>query len=172
VANARRVVVGQISGLFGVKGWVKVFSFTEPRENILSYRPWFLRPPNQSDDRAVEYRIVAGRVHGKGLVALFEGMDERDSVAELIGTEILVERERFEETKKSEYYWADLIGLQVRTVDEQVLGVVQNLIATGANDVLVVEGDRRRLVPFFIVTVIRQVDLGHGQIVVNWDSDF
>jgi len=172
VTSERRVVVGQISGLFGVKGWVKVFSFTEPRENIFHYQPWFLCPKNQSDDCVVEYQVAESRVHGKGLIVLLDGIDEPDSVARLIGAEILVGREQFEGAEKGEYYWADLIGLHVSTVDERALGVVQRLTATGANDVLVVEGDRRRLIPFLVDTVIRRVDLEHGQIIVDWDPDF
>jgi len=172
VTSERRVVVGQISGPFGVKGWAKVFSFTEPRENIFRYQPWYLCPRDQSADCAVEYQVAESRVQGKGLIVLFDGMDEPDSVAELAGAEILVGREQFERTEKSEFYWADLVGLQVSTVDERVLGVVKRLTETGANDVLVVEGDRRRLIPFLIGTVIRQVDLDNGQIIVDWDPDF
>ena len=170
--DERCVIVGQISGLYGVKGWVKVFSDTRPQENIFRYSPWYLRRTDQDQDNVGKYEVAEDRVHGKGLIARFGGIDDRDAAAKLVGAEILVAREQFAGTKKDEYYWADLVGLQVRTADERVLGTVKSLMETGANDVLVIDGDRRRLVPFVLGPVVKEVDLDTGTIVVDWDPDF
>lgn len=164
----KQVIVGRVSGLYGVRGWVKVFSFTEPRENILNYSPWQLCLGEDTDEHAV----AEGKVHGKGLIAKIDGVDDRDAAARIVGADIRVDRDRFGHESEDEYYWVDLEGLQVETVDGQSLGVVANLFATGANDVLVVDGDRRRLIPFLVGGVVERVDLDARTIVVNWDPDF
>jgi 16S rRNA processing protein RimM len=164
----RLVVAGQISGHYGVKGWVKVFSFTQPRARIVSYAPWVLRRGEQTD----VYEVAEGKAHGKGVIVRLSGIDNRESAAGLIGAEILVDRQRFAELEPGEYYWSDLMGLAVQTESGQKLGIVDHLLETGANDVLVIEGERRRLIPFLKDTVIRQVDLDAGLIVVCWDPDF
>ena len=166
--DERYVIVGRISGIHGVKGWIKVHSFTEPRENIVTYDPWRLHLANETR----KFSVAAGRASGKTIIAQLCGVEDRDSAAGLIGAEILVEREKFSAAKKGEYYWTDLIGLQVQTVNGQDLGVVDHLIETGANDVLVIDGDRRRLVPFLMDIVIKAVDLDDRKIVVEWDPEF
>jgi 16S rRNA processing protein RimM len=164
----RMVPVGRISGLYGVQGWLRVFSFTEPRENIITYQPWYL-------NRAGEWRTVqvqAGRRQGKGVVAKLEGCNDRDSAAALIGNDIAICRNQLPTADTGEYYWADLVGLRVRTVEGVELGTVDHLMETGANDVLVVRGDRERLIPFVRGPVIREVDLERGCIEVDWDPQF
>jgi len=89
-----------------------------------------------------------------------------------VGAEILVDRDQFGGVERDEYYWADLVGTRVVTTNDQELGVVESLLETGANDVLVVQGDRRRLIPFLIGSVIQMVDLDSGNIIVDWDPDF
>jgi 16S rRNA processing protein RimM len=168
----RQVMVGRVSGIFGVQGWVKIHSFTQPVENIFRYRPWRLRQENQSEKTANDYEVVDSRRQGKGLVAQFSGIDDRDKAVALVGAEIFVERRQFAGTRPGEHYWADLVGLPVETVDGQPLGVVDSLLATGANDVMVVEGDRRHLVPFIAGQVVKDVDMDAGKIVVEWDPDF
>lgn len=163
------MVLGQVNGLFGIRGWVKVFSHTEPRENILDYGPWLLRTP---DGRVREFRVLEGRRQGKGLVARLEGIEDRDAAAAWMGAEISIPRSRLPEPDEGEYYWTDLIGLEVETVDGVVLGTVAYLFRTGANDVLVVDGARERLIPFLQGDVIREVDLEGGRIRVDWDPDF
>jgi 16S rRNA processing protein RimM len=173
--NERRVVVGTISGLYGVKGWVKVHSFTSPPDNILAYRPWFLARSGQksgSDDQlAGGIDVRDGRVHGKGLVVQFGGIDDRDAAAQWVGAEIQVDRECFASAEAGQFYWADLIGLTVLGTDGGELGAVDSLLETGANDVLVVVGDRRHLVPFVFGSVVTEVDLELRRITVDWDSD-
>jgi len=162
------IVVGHIVGLHGVRGWVKVVSYTEPRQNILDYRPWYLEQAGVVE----QVDPAAGREQGKSLIAQISGIEDRDTAAGLIGANILVNRELFAQTGSGEYYWSDLIGLQVTTIDGVILGVVDSLLATGANDVLVVCGDRRRLIPFISDDVVKCVDLAAGMVTVDWDPDF
>lgn len=163
--NDRHVVLGKIQGLFGVKGWVKVFSHTEPRENILQYSPWFLRRGKDVQ----ELKVVEGKPQGKTVVARLEGIDDRETAAKWVNAEIFVPRDVLPELDGEEYYWTDLEGLRVVNRDKEDLGVVDHLIATGANDVLVVKGKEEILVPFLRDTVIRDVNLEQGVIEVDWE---
>jgi 16S rRNA processing protein RimM len=167
-----RIIVGRVSGLYGVKGWVKVYSFTSPSAGIFAYRPWYLRIADQKRSQSRLYEIAEHRVHGKGLIARLDGVVDRDSAEELVGAEILVDRNQFKRAESDEYYWADLVGLKTMTTDDRELGTVVGLLETGANDVLVVSGDRRRLIPFLIGTVIQKVDLESRVIIADWDPDF
>jgi 16S rRNA processing protein RimM len=161
--------VGEISGVFGVKGWVKVFSFTDPRENILNYSPWYL----QKGQETKEVSLVDGQRQGKLVVAALEGVEDRDAAAALSGWKILIDKQQLPAATEGEYYWADLIGLQVKTTDGQNLGVVDHLLETGANDVLVVtDGEQERLIPFLQQQTVLQIDLVKRQMVVDWDPDF
>ncbi len=162
------IVLGQINGLHGVKGWVKVFSHTEPRENILSYKTWYLK----RGDAWQPCRIIAGRRQGKTVVVQLEGIDDRDKAAALLGTEIAIPREQLPPTEANEYYWTDLEGLTVLNVEGEALGTVSHLFSTGANDVMVVTGERERMIPFIQGEYVKQVDLDAGLIKVDWDSDF
>lgn len=162
------LVVGRISGLYGVRGWVKVFSETEPRDNILGYSPWYLERGGQWRSAEAE----AGRLHGKAVVAKLAGYDDRDQAAELIGTPIAVTRDQLPKLDEGEYYWTDLVGLEVVTVEGLELGTVDHLFETGSNDVLVVRGDRERLIPFTLGAVVTAVNLEAGRITVDWDPDF
>lgn len=163
-----RVAVGRISGVYGVKGWVKIYSYTDPRDNILQYTPWLLKRPDGW--QAVE--VVDGRAHGKGVVARLEGCEDRDAAARWIDTEIAILRSQLPEPEAGEYYWNDLIGLRVLTLSGEDLGRVDHLLETGANDVLVVQGDRERLIPYIPGDVVTAVDLDAGELRVDWDPGF
>lgn len=163
---ARRITLGRIVGVYGVRGWVKVYSHTRPREAILDYGPWLIERDGQWEAHEVE----EGRVHGKGVVARLAGCADRDQAAGLIGAEIAVERSRFPEAAASEYYWADLEGLRVQNLEGEQLGTVSHLFETGANDVLVLSGERERLIPF-ARPVIQRVDLDEGVIIVDWAAE-
>lgn len=159
------VVLGRISGLFGVRGWVKVYSYTEPREAVLNYGRWLL----SDRDGWQEATVAEGRRHGKSIIARLAGVVDRDQAAELIGTEIAVWRDALPETEDGEFYWSDLEGLTVTHRDGTELGKVAYLLETGANDVLVVQGETERLIPFVMDDVILGVDLANGRIEVDWE---
>jgi len=162
------VEVGRINGLYGVRGWVKVFSHTQPRDNIVHYDPWYLQVRGELRPA----RVAEGRLHGKGVVVRLEGYDDREQARELIGTDILVQRGQFAPPEPGEYYWADLVGLRVVTVDGVELGRVDHLVETGANDVMAVVGERERLIPFVLDQVVTEVDLEGGLLRVDWDPEF
>ena len=170
------IVVGKVSGLFGVKGWQKIFSETAPRENILSYSPWYLK----TGDGWQAFELKAGKVHGKSIIAQLETCIDRDKAAELVGCQIAIHRDQLPETEKDEYYWRDLVGLKVQTTQGVALGIVKSLMETGANDVLVVgatsdkpgEATQERLVPFVPGQYVVTVDLDNGLMVVDWDPEF
>jgi 16S rRNA processing protein RimM len=165
---SRPVRVGRIAGVYGVKGWVRVDSYTQPAANILNYQPWLIGSAGQQK----EYRFTDGRPHGRAVVAHIEGVDDRDLARDLTGAEIWVWRAQFARAESGQYYWSDLVGLQVVNEADEVLGVIDHLFATGANDVMVVQGERRRLLPYITGTVVRKVDLQGGVMRVDWDPDF
>ena len=168
-ASEGHVLLGKIVGLFGVDGWVKVESYTEPRAQIFKYRPWLLKRPGGE----TEVDGAQGRAQGKGLVAALPGVGDRDAAADLIGAEIWVRRSALPRAKRGEYYWVDLEGADVVTTEGVVLGTVSHLFATGANDVMVVrDGERERMIPFVLKKFVLEVDLNAGRITVDWDPDF
>ena len=160
---------GEISGVFGVKGLVKVFSFTDPRENILAYSPWIL----QKNSQTKEIKIVGGKRHGNNVVAELEGVTDRDAALALLGWKILIRKQQLPKPKPGEYYWADLVGLNVENQQGINLGKVDYLLETGANDVLVVrDGETERLIPFLQQQTVLNIDLDAGLMIVDWDPDF
>ncbi len=163
----RPILLGRITGVFGVRGEIKIESWTEPRLAIFRYQPWKLVRNGATSPMAG----IRGRNHGQALVASVPGVDDRDRAQELIGSEISVPRSALPPPKPGEYYWVDLEGLDVRTVDGIALGAVSHLLDTGANHVLVVQGDRERLIPF-VQPYLVSVDFDASLIVVDWDPDF
>ncbi|MEF3073464.1 ribosome maturation factor RimM [Methylobacter sp. Wu1] len=167
--SARKDInVGRISGVFGVKGWLKVFSFTDPRENILSYSPWLLKKGGEIK----QLDVIDGALHGKAVIAQLDGIIDRDQAAGFVGWDIFITHNQLPETTEGEYYWSDLVGLKVETVEGVQLGVVDSLLETGANDVLVVQGERERAIPFLQGETIINIDLDAGTMVVDWDPEF
>jgi 16S rRNA processing protein RimM len=138
------VTLGRVSGVFGVKGWLKVQSYTDPRDNIARYGAWTLR----SGGVYKTFGLEDGRSHGGSVVAKLQGLEDRDRAREWVGADVVVERERLPAAAPGELYWTDLEGLEVRTTTGVVLGKVEHLLATGANDVLVLDGQPPRLIPF------------------------
>jgi 16S rRNA processing protein RimM len=165
--NSKRVILGRVSGVFGVKGWLKVQSYTEPRDNIVRFDVWTLR----SSGAECRFDVEDGQAHAGNVVAKLRGIDDPDSAREWRGAEIVVEREQLPEARADELYWTDLEGLEVRTTAGVSLGRVEYLLATGANDVLVLGGPPERLIPFVPGEVVKQVDLAAGLIVVDWSPD-
>ena len=165
----RFVTLGRISGVHGVQGWVRVYSDTSPRENIVTYSPWLLERGNKRET----WKVETGRRHGKTVLAKLAGCNDRDAAEALVDAVIRVPRSALPDTSTpGEYYWADLVGLTVRTVDGAEIGQIEYLFETGSNDVMVVQGDRERLIPYIWEQVVRGVDLDAGVMLVDWDPDF
>ena len=161
------VVLGQIAGVYGVRGWVKVYSHTDPKENILDYPVWLIGPDYQP------VTLETGKVHGKGIIAKLAGYDDRDKVAVLLGKDIATTRDQLPAIEQGEYYWADLVGLQVVNTDKVSFGNIDHLFETGANAVMVVkDGKKERMVPFLTGSVIKSVDMEAGLVTVDWPEDF
>lgn len=173
-----RLVIGRIGSPFGVKGWLKVHSFTEPTTNLLDYRKIYIG--RAGDWRQVE--IDSGREHGTGLVAHIKGCDDRNQAETLARLDIAIDREVLPALEAGEYYWDQLIGLKVYTQgaegSEVLLGEVDHLLETGANDVLVVkpcEGSidgQERLLPYAPGQFVLDIDLAAGTMRVDWDPEF
>lgn len=161
-------MLGRIIGPFGVRGWLKVMSFTDPLEQILDYPSWRVDLP-----RAVrrELRPLESRRHGKGLVVRFEGIDDRDAAIALGRLDVWVERRELPALKKGEFYRADLAGFEVVNLQGQALGRVDHFLDMPANTVMVTVGEREHWLPLGPDQVFR-VDLEHGRITVDWDPEF
>jgi len=162
----QRVLLGRICGAHGIKGWLKIHSDTDPKDAIFSYQPWLI-----GAGETVK-RVLAGRNQGKHLVAELDGVADRDEAESLAGQDITVFRDQLPELPADQYYWSDLVGLKVTNQDGQELGLIKSLFATGANDVMVVGGERERLIPFVLHGYVKQVDLQAGRVTVDWEADF
>lgn len=173
-SNDNLAVLGRITSVYGIKGWVKVYSFTQPMENILKYQPWFLNIRG----RWTEVKLAEGKRHGKGIIARLDGITDRDQAREHCELEIAVDRSLFPDLETGEYYWSQLEKLKVYTLDGVLLGKVHHLIETGSNDVLVIrkcEGSldkRERLIPYLPDQVISEINLEAGTMRVDWDPEF
>ncbi len=172
------VFLGILKAHYGVKGWLKVFSYTEPKQNILSYPSVMLFREGQKNCwKKVE--ITNGRLQGKGIVVHIKGYDNRESSAELIGSTIAITRENLKKLPQDDYYWLDLIGITVINQEGIVLGKIVNMLATPANDVMIVKHQEKQegiqaeyLIPFIMGQFVLDVDLKSGKIHVDWDVDF
>ncbi|MFG6159001.1 ribosome maturation factor RimM [Halomonas sp. 1390] len=169
------VVLGKLTSPYGVKGWLKVYSYTSPMDGILDYEAWVLR----QGSRLTRARLLQGRRQGKGLVARLEGIDSREAAEALAGAEILLPKAELPELDTDDYYWYQLEGLAVVTREGLALGRIDHLFETGANDVMVVKGAaderieaRERLLPFLPGEVVLEVDLEAGVMTVDWDPEF
>lgn len=165
----RLILVGRIVGLHGVAGEVKLESYTEPRTQIFRYQPWLLC----SAAGVSEISGSRGRDQGKSVVASLPDVTDRDRAAALIGCEIKVKRSALPKPKGDEYYWVDLEGLEVVTIEGVSLGRISHLLSTGANDVMVVrDSERERLLPFILDQYVKTVDFETGRVTVDWDPEF
>ncbi|HEX5056617.1 MAG TPA: ribosome maturation factor RimM [Gammaproteobacteria bacterium] len=167
---AEPVVIGKIVGLFGVKGWVKIRSYTDPREQIADYQPWRVVVAGEWSS----FEVETVKPQGKSLVARLAGIADRDAAMRLLNGDIVIDRSQLPVLKENEFYWRDLQGLQVLNLQGVELGTVKSLFETGANDVLVVrkDGGPEILIPCVMDRVIHTVDIESGIIRVDWEADF
>lgn len=165
----RHVIIGQINGLYGVHGGMKVYSYTKPRNRIFSYRPWLIK----SDRGWEETQIHSEQDTGKGLIVFLEGVTGRDEASKLIGVEIAVQRNQLPPLGEGNFYWCDLIHMEVVDVQGRCLGKVLDMQETGANDVMVVVLDEQRyLIAWVMDEIIKKVDLEAGRITVDWSPGY
>ncbi|MEO5962723.1 MAG: ribosome maturation factor RimM [Thermomonas sp.] len=167
--SQRMITVGRLHGAFGVRGEVKLESFTDPAHAIGSYQPWQLRDV-RGNTRSCD--SVQVRVGGKGMIATIPGIEDRDAAEALKGTDVLVPRSTLPAPAPGEYYWVDLEGLRVLNLEGVDFGTVSHVFSTGANDVLAVQGERERMIPFLIPDYVASVDFAAGLVTVDWDADF
>ncbi len=167
--QTRRILMGRIHGAFGVRGELKLESFSDPPGAILRYRPLLLRTA-RGEERELE--SLRGRSTAKGLVVSLPGIEDRDAAETLRGAELHVPRSALPPPAPGEYYWVDLEGLAVVNTEGADFGLVSHLFSTGANDVLVARGDRERMIPFLQPDVIVAIDFDARRITVDWPADF
>lgn len=160
--------MGRIVAPYGVKGWVKIQPFTEALDGLFDYEHWWLAEKN-GDWR--EGDVEEARIHGGVVIAKFSGCDDRTQAFALRGKDVAVPREDLPAAEENEYYWSDLVGLKVVNLQQVVLGTIKELFETGANDVIVVQGERERLIPF-VAQVVLEVDLAAKHMLVDWDADY
>lgn len=166
-SNLKPEAAGRVGAPFGVRGWVHFQSFLEPPETLFDIeRLWIRRR-----DEWVPLELVEARDHGRGFVVRLDGVEDRDAAVLLRGADIGVLRDDLPAPEEDEYYWQDLVGLSVQTGDGVPLGTVGGFLETGFHDVMVLSGERERLVPFVIGTVVTEVDRKRGLIVVDWHPD-
>ncbi len=179
MAQSDNVVIGCIGAVYGVKGWLKIQSYTENPEDIFSYSPWYLQSSaaRQQSEQAVT--VVEWRRHNKGLIALIDGINDRDEASRLTGMEISIAADELPALAEDEFYWRDLIGMRVKNKQGYDMGVVEQIMPTAANDVLVVSansndafGKSERLIPFVQSQYILAVDNDNQLIQVDWPADF
>ena len=175
MSTEQQITLGKVGAVYGIKGWLKIHSFTDEPEAILDYFPWSLKLGNNT--RTVD--ITDWRKHNKGLIVKVGGIDDRDNAQALVGSEILINESILPELSQGDYYWRDLIGMAVVTTKGYDLGVVSDMLETGANDVLVVKANlndgfskKERLIPYLLEQVVESVSIENKQICVDWDPGF
>ncbi len=166
-AEPELICVGHVLGAHGIKGWVRVFSNTSPRENVVAYSPWRVEVGDELKTLAVK-----GRSQGKNILARLEGIENRDQAEALTGCKLFISQRQLPSLEEGEYYWNDLIGMRVESLAAEPLGTIESMIETGADDVMVLKGDRQRLIPFVIDDIVREVDLEGRRLVVDWSPEY
>ena len=162
------IVVGRFGKAHGVKGAVTVQSFTQPATNILQYQPWYIKTKSGWEEIALD----SIEQRGKLFVAWIESVNDRDKASAFTNQEIAVEKAVLPALPEGEYYWDQLVGIKVSNVRQVFLGTITEMMATGANDVMIVEGDRTYLIPFLLDQYIQSIDLKSGEMIVDWDENF
>lgn len=170
-------MIGKITTVYGVKGWVKIYSFTEPMSNLLNYSEF--KYGKGGNWQSITFDEA--RVHGKGIIAHIAGVDDRDAARRYCDNDLAVEEVALPPLEDEEYYWHQLQGLKVYSHfggAEVLLGKVDHLLETGANDVLVVRkcagsiDARERLIPYVPGQFVGEIDLAAGRMDVDWDPEF
>lgn len=160
--------MGRFAKPHGVRGWIKVVSFADPVESLLDYKTWQIKHRNASQIVTIQN----GKIHGLFLIVKLEEIEDPETAKHYTNDLIAIEREALPSLNKGEYYWSDLIGLRVISVNGLHLGTVTSLIETISNDILIVQNrDCERMIPY-ISQVIKSVNVEENNVVVDWESDF
>ncbi len=184
-SDKKYIMLGKLNAHHGVKGWLKVFSYTDPKQNILSYSDVFLFKDRQvaEESHSLPYwkkvKLVNGRLQGKGVVVHIDGYNNREAATELIGSSIGVLRDSLAKLDEGDFYWVDLIGLKVINQEGMALGNITDMLPTAANDVMIVKPSvindglqEEYLIPYIMGQYVFDVDLDAGIVQVDWDIDF
>lgn len=169
------IIVGKLGSSYGIRGWLRVFSFTEDPDSLFDYKPWYILRAGKWQEVEVE----SFKPHNQDTIVKLKGIDDRDEANLLTNYEIYVNAQDLPDLDEGDFYWKDLIGCKVVTINGYDLGQVTDLMETGSNDVLVVKanlkdafGAKERLIPFVEEQFIKYVDLSAKQITVDWDPVF
>ncbi|XKM14203.1 ribosome maturation factor RimM [Orbaceae bacterium ac157xtp] len=169
------IIVGKLGSSYGIRGWLRVFSFTEVPDSIFNYTPWYINRAGVWQ----EIKVEGFKPHNQDMIVKLKGIDDRDNANTLTNVEIYVDTQVLPNLEQGDFYWKDLIGCKVLTDKGYDLGQVVDLMETGSNDVLVVKanlkdafGAKERLIPYVDEQFIKQVDLATKQIIVDWDPAF
>ncbi len=162
----KKIIMGRFGAPHGIKGAIKLHSWSTPTENIFNYSPWYLKANG-------EWRTVAPKLLSQGnhLITAIEDISDREAAATLTNLDIYVDRTQLPQLSPGQYYWSDLAGMDVMTECKNMLGKVAYVFNTGSNDILAVQGERERMLPFLPETVV-DIDMHNNTILVNWDPSF
>lgn len=163
------LILGYISGLYGVKGWVRIFSYTEQRETIFNYHPWQIYYQN-----AWQLVEIEGKKSTEDnlLLVKFKHIEDRTKARDLLKVKIGIDKTCLPKLPDNQYYWHELKDLKVYNLKKVFLGVVIEIMETGANDVLVVKGEQEHLIPYVLEHVVISIDVKQGVMQVDWDENF
>ncbi len=161
-----KILMGRFGAPHGVKGSIKIHSWTTPTDNIFSYQPWHIYRNNQ-------WQTVTANIYSNGttLIACIKELQNRDTAREMTNLDIYIDKSQLPKLSSGQYYWSELAGMRVVTSCQNDLGTVSYVFNTGANDILAVQGERERLLPFVSNTIVN-VDMSNNTIVVDWDPSF
>ena len=169
MSDSESIALGHVSGVFGIKGWIKVYSYTRPKEQILNYPTWLI-----GKNKTVQMILEEGRLHKESIIAKLKGIDDRNKAMDLFENKIHVLTQDLANLPQDEFYWYQLIGLQVFDTSGKHIGEVVRMMETGANDVLVVRADDKaeHLIPYIKDGVIQSIDLMTQKIIVEWETNY
>ena len=166
-SDEKKLLVGKINGFFGVQGWIKIFSYTEPRKNILEYQPWYFI--DDGTYKAIE--MTTGREQSKTIVAHLKGIDNKDQAGQISGRSLYNDKEQLPQLDGKEHYWHEIVGCRGSNIDGIGLGVVDYLVDKGSNNVLVIKGGNEHWIPY-IEPYLVSIDKQNRIISVDWDENF
>lgn len=164
------IVIGQLGSPHGVKGWLKLHSYMQLPEDLLNYQPWQIRRKNSTVLETLRYEAVEGR--SSHMLVLLQGLSDRNAAALYTLADIVLPRAELPRLSDNEYYWDDLVGLDVVNKEDVHLGKVDYLFETGSNDVLVIKGEKQHAIPYLMGDIVLDINLDKKVIRVDWDPDF